>query len=271
MSAWILLRGLIRETRHWGDFPARLGEALDGARIVAIDLPGNGRLHAGQSPTRIEDMVAGARRDLAARGIAPPYRLVALSLGGMVATAWADRHPADIAGAVLINTSLRPFCPFYRRLRPGCYPRLLKLALLGGDEASWEEAIYDLTSARPAGKAGVLDDWIAWRRECTVTRANALRQLVAAMRFRAPATAPACPLLVLTSRGDALVDPRCSRLLAARWGTTFAEHPDAGHDLPLDDPAWVVERIRAWRASAPPARLSRRDGGAPRSPRAPSP
>jgi hypothetical protein len=28
------------------------------------------------------------------------------------------------------------------------------------------------------------------------------------------------------------------------------EHPGAGHDLPLDDPAWLAHAIAGWRAKA---------------------
>jgi pimeloyl-ACP methyl ester carboxylesterase len=50
-------------------------------------------------------------------------------------------------------------------------------------------------------------------------------------------------VLLLCSRGDRLVHPDCSRALARRWQCALAEHPDAGHDLALDDADWVVARI----------------------------
>jgi len=103
-----------------------------------------------------------------------------------------------------------------------------------------------LTSQREGDDTAVLDDWVAWRREHPVSRANTLRQLVAAARYSAPQVRPAVPILVLGSAGDRLVDPRCSLELARRWGTAFAQHPDAGHDLPLDDAPWVADRVRAW-------------------------
>jgi hypothetical protein len=31
-------------------------------------------------------------------------------------------------------------------------------------------------------------------------------------------------------------------------GGVFQEHPTAGHDLPLDAPDWVIERVSAWQA-----------------------
>ncbi|KAB2876624.1 MAG: hypothetical protein F9K43_00925 [Bauldia sp.] len=36
----------------------------------------------------------------------------------MVATEWLHSAPQDIASAVLVNTSMRPFSPMHRRLRP---------------------------------------------------------------------------------------------------------------------------------------------------------
>ena len=48
---------------------------------------------------------------------------------------------------------------------------------------------------------------------------------------------------------DALVNPACSRQLAQRWGSHWQEHPNAGHDLPLDAPDWVLAHMLAWVAA----------------------
>jgi pimeloyl-ACP methyl ester carboxylesterase len=252
MSHWILLRGLTREARHWGSFPETLGRAIPDARLLAPDLPGNGTLCAQPSPLRVEAMAEAIRSDLMAQGIAPPYHLLAMSLGAMVAIAWAARHPDEIAGAVLINTSLRRFSPFHRRLKPGNYPRLLRLALCRGSDREREQAIFALTSRQAAATPRadeVIGNWLAYRRQHPVTLANALRQLIAALRYRAPAARPPVPLLILASRRDALVDSACSRQLAQHWQAPLAVHPDAGHDLPLDDGAWVAQQIGRWLAS----------------------
>lgn len=245
MSTWVLLRGLMRERRHWGSFPAMLSTELAGAAVITLDLPGNGSLHQIASPTRVEDMAEFCRRELLARGLAPPYHLLALSLGAMVAVAWATRHPDEISTAVLINTSLRPFSPFYHRLRAQNYPGLVGLALNGGITKQ-EELILRMTSRRGVDKEKILKDWIAYQQEFPVSRRNALRQLVAAVRYRAPIATPSMPMLILASAMDQLVDTRCSIRLAARWQTGFAVHPSAGHDLPLDDGAWVARQVREW-------------------------
>lgn len=244
MSTWVLLRGLTRESRHWGAFPAILGQELPDADIVAPDLPGNGALHRLNSPTEVAAMADFCRARLLDQGIRPPYRLLALSLGAMVALAWAQRHPAEIGGCVLINTSLRPFSPFHRRLQPGAYPRLLRLLWPGTSAGEREAIVLGLTANHP--RQAVLQDWTAYRLDRPVAAANAGRQLLAAIRFRAPAARPDIPLLVLASRRDALVDADCSRRIAARWQVPIAEHPSAGHDLPLDDGPWVARQVVQW-------------------------
>ncbi len=51
-SAWLLLRGLGREKRHWGSFPEALERKL-GARVLALDLPGFGTENARPSPATV--------------------------------------------------------------------------------------------------------------------------------------------------------------------------------------------------------------------------
>jgi pimeloyl-ACP methyl ester carboxylesterase len=246
MTAWIFLRGLTRERRHWGDFPAVFREAIPAAEIVAPDLPGNGTLNALRSPAAIGAMVEHCRNALREQGIRPPYFLLAMSLGAMVAAEWAARHPEELRGCVLIGTSFGGISPFHQRLRPRNYATLLGLALPGMNDAAREAAVLRLTSSLAENRDRIVRDWSAWRREHPVSRANALRQLWAAARYRLPAQRPAVPMLVLAGAGDSLVDPACSRELARRWHTGYAEHPAAGHDLPLDDGAWVARQVREW-------------------------
>lgn len=250
MSTWILLRGLARESGHWGDFPALLQSRLPGARIVALDLPGNGRLNQARSPARIEATMESCRQQLQVLAIEPPFHLLAMSLGAMVAVDWAAKHPQELAGCVLINTSLRPFSPWYRRLRPANYGALLGLLFARHAARRREQTILRLTSRHLQADAPVIDRWTALREARPVSPSNAVRQLLAATRYRAPAQAPALPLLALASARDALVDVRCSQQLARQWGIELVEHPTAGHDLPLDDGPWLAEQVGRWAARA---------------------
>lgn len=88
-----------------------------GATLLTPDLQGNGALHLQTSPIRVEDMVEALRTMLTEQGQQPPYSVVSMSLGAMVTVAWAQAYPHELLRCVLINTSLRPFSPFWRRLQ----------------------------------------------------------------------------------------------------------------------------------------------------------
>ena len=244
MTTWVLLRGMLNETRHWGEFPELLRAQCPGDEVVSLDLPGNGRLHGAVSPLRIAHMAGYFRGELSARGMAPPYSLLGLSMGAMIAVDWAVTHPQEVRACVLINTSLGGFDPLYRRMRPRAYPAVL--SLFAGDIVRQERTLLRLVSARGEAQPAILDAWAAYRRECPVTPRNALRQLIAAGLYRAPVPGPKMPVLVLASAKDGLVNPCCSRHIAGRWGTSLAIHPTAGHDLPLDDAPWVARQVREW-------------------------
>jgi len=244
VSTWVFLRGWAREARHWGDFPAQFHAAMPDAEIIALDLPGSGRLYAQRSLPKVGSMVEHARASLGARDTPAPYHLLGLSLGGMVSLDWAARHPGEVAACVVLNTSLSPFSAFYERIRPRNYAALLRV-LLERDARARETAIYRLTSSGEL-KADIVSAWTRYAQEQPVSRGNAVRQLVAAARYRAPVGLPVVPVLVLASAGDRLVSPRCSRELAKAWKLPIAVHPTAGHDLALDDGPWVAAEVKRW-------------------------
>lgn len=239
---WILLRGLTREQGHWGDLPQRLAGAMPEHRFHTLDLPGTGTRYRDTSPWSI----AGIRQKVAsaAAHIPAPYGLIGLSMGGMVALDWAQAEPGGrIQRLVLINTSAG-FSPPWQRFRPSAMPAVVRL--LGRRELfEREQGILALTSSRPV-TAETAKRWYSIQRQRPVSRANALRQLTAAARFRPAPQRPLPDALMLASCGDRIVDWRCSRVLEQRWQWTLKVHPDAGHDLPLDAPDWVVGQIAGY-------------------------
>ena len=243
---WILLRGLTRESAHWGEFADRFQQALPGDKMLALDLPGNGQLHQAQSPLSVHDMVQACRQSMAVRAMAPPYHLLAMSLGAMVAAEWARVAPGEVAGCVLINTSMRPFSPFYHRMQWHNLAPLLQLALQWRLADAAERIVLRITSNRAPERSAVIAQWAVVRRQRPVSAANALRQLLAAARYRASVVAPAAPTLLLGSQQDQLVSSRCSQAIAKAWGRPLHMHPFAGHDLTLDDPQWVIDEVLRW-------------------------
>ncbi|MDX9842689.1 MAG: alpha/beta hydrolase [Aquabacterium sp.] len=253
MSTWILLRGLTREQAHWGDFPDLLRQALPShTRILTPDLPGNGALWQSRSPCAVPDMVDHVRQALQEAGHTPPYHVLAMSLGAMVTVDWALRYPEELAAAILLSTSLRPFNPFWQRLRPRQYGRMLRLLSCRATNLEWEQAILAMTSCHAADPQATVARWVAARLAHPVSVGNAMRQLVAAARYRAPHNQPSVPMLLLNGQGDQLVHPACSQALAQAWQLPLITHPTAGHDLPLDAGPWVVSQVQAWLAPRHP-------------------
>jgi pimeloyl-ACP methyl ester carboxylesterase len=248
MTAWVLIRGLAREAGHWGSFPIVLSREFGHARVDCLDLPGTGQRREETSPLNVAAIVETLRERMRQLEIQVPVALLGLSMGGMVASAWAVRYPQEVSAAVLVNTSMRPFSVFWRRLRPSGALALAGIAMQR-DPQQIEEAVLDLTSAQAPRMASVIGDWVRVRRERPVSRANVMRQLFAAARYRAPRAAPVPPVLVACGSLDRLVDPRCSRALAAAWQAPLLEHPFGGHDLPLDQGPWLVRGIVSWESS----------------------
>jgi pimeloyl-ACP methyl ester carboxylesterase len=251
MTTFVLLRGLVREARHWGDVGERLQRALgDGVDVIALDLPGNGTRHGETSPASVRGLLAACRAELKQRAVQPPLVLVAMSLGAMVAVQWCEEAPQELAGCVLGNTSLRGISPAWQRLRPANWLCLLCLLAPGLSVLQRERLVLAMTSGDRGRHAEVVRDWAELAHSLPVRRSNALRQLLAAMRFTAPAPVTV-PILVLAGAGDRLVDPRCSQELARRWRLPIALHPWAGHDLSLDDPQWFVAWVADWWSAMP--------------------
>ena len=247
--SWILMRGLTREARHWGGFANQLAAQLSPSSVTALDLPGNGEFYQQPSPTSVSAMVDFARQKLLTENIKPPYQLLAMSLGGMVATDWAQRYPQEVSHLVLINTSMRPFSSISARLRPGNWHKLALLAARWSDRDYAESTIHRLTCHLKSQQGEDLAEWRQIRKTAPVSSANAMRQLLAAARFSCANAAPGCPVLVLSSSADLLVNPVCSTQLAQAWQAAHCSHPWAGHDLPHDDAQWVVEQLASWLAT----------------------
>ena len=246
---WVLLRGLSRASGHWGVFPEHLQRELamlqPSVRLVALDLPGTGAFRRQASPTQVSAIVDACRDELQRQGIQGPLSLIGMSLGAAVLTDWAHRYPAEVESGVLINPSLRPFSELFRRSRPLNYLELLLLSLSRFSTRMREERVLSLTTRLTPTQA-VIDHWVELQRQHPLGVRNTMRQLLASRRYRASRTRPAAPMLLLCSKGDTLVDWRCSQAISRAWGAPLRLHTKAGHDLPLDDPQWVARAVAEW-------------------------
>ena len=245
VKTWVLLRGLTREHRHWEGFPAKLQRYFPSSNIITPDLPGNGKHADISSPKSIQEMILFLRNDIALDISSGPVHIIGLSMGAMVAIEWMRTYPNECAASVLINTSLKGISPFYHRLRPTNYYRILR-SIFTGNSARREATILRMTSNLYTDTEQLIHRWQSYAAENTVTASNAFRQLIAASRYRAPEQKPTVPILLLSSKNDHLVNSQSSESIAQSWQLPSEIHPTAGHDIPLDDGDWVCEKITEW-------------------------
>lgn len=236
-----LIRGLVREARHWGVFPQLLRERYPDCHIFFMDLPGAGELLHEEVPLSVEGMVEKMHRYYPVKP-SQDYEnhVIAVSLGAMIAVSWMKMRPLDFQGAYFINTSLGGLSPFYHRMKPGAFFKLAQTLLLKGRKR--EKQILSVVINSPMRKE-LLDLWEQIAIERPVTWRSTLRQLLAAGRFRVGPWKPAIPLYLLSSTKDRMVSIECSRRLAKAWSAPLIEHPTAGHELVDEDPLWVADRI----------------------------
>lgn len=248
-NVWVLLRGLSRESGHWGVFPEHLLKEVralqPGVKLHLLDLPGTGALRRQASPTQVSAIVDECRTELQRRGVSGSISVLGMSLGAAVLSDWANRYPGEIEAGVLINPSLRPFSELFRKSRPLNYLGLALLSLSRFSARMREERVLQLTTRLTPSQA-VIERWLELQRQHPLGVRNTARQLLASLRYRASRTRPAAPMLLLCSKADTLVDWRCSQAISRAWGAPLRLHTKAGHDLPLDDPQWVARAVADW-------------------------
>jgi pimeloyl-ACP methyl ester carboxylesterase len=243
---WILLRGLARESAHWGSFVPLLQATFPDAQITTLDLPGSGRYYQGQSPKTIKAITKVVRGHALKLGLLQqPVTILALSLGGMVAWEWLQTYPDDSCGAALLSTSFAGLNPFYERLRWQIYGKFFAL-LMEQDRYKRELAIVQLVNNSRERDGQVAQEWEQIQKQRPISLKNMYNQMLAAATYEPSRAKPKQPVMLLNSKGDHLVDPACSEAIQKKWGLELRSHPWAGHDLTVDDGAWVALQLQEW-------------------------
>jgi len=240
---WLLLRGLGRCREHWYGFEQRLGDALGIHDVICLDLPSMGEARSRHTPLSVAGIAQHLCEELGDSCRQAPGRwgVLGISLGAMVAMELSRQQPWRFSHVVLLSPSSR-LSPPWQRLLPAASLQLLRIACQR-DPRREEEAILELTTelskverTQRAGQLALASG---------LPRRAALAQLAAAARYRPPSPGEKrSRYLVLAGWNDRMVSVHCAERLAAHYGWPLQLSPGAGHDLALDRPEWVCDRVR---------------------------
>jgi len=239
-----LLKGLVREKRHWGDFYGVMRSTFPEANIIGLDYPGVGEKNEIISPRNFKAYVEDMRKEYAhCFDGKQENTLVAISLGGMMARQWMELYPDDFKNCVLMNTSFKGICPIHKRLQPQSMKTFLKLFVTRNrDEV--ERGILEMVSNRKDKHPPILKKWIEYQRERPVSHKSFINQITAALTYNASKEKPKPKLLIMAGKKDRLCHYSCSEKIHQAWGGKLEMHPEAGHDLAIDSTEWTAQTIK---------------------------
>lgn len=254
----VFLPGLLEPALIWRPAIAALG--LSCAQHLVVDLPGH---RPGDTPAGTRhDLRSGVWLDHLARRIATrfygrPALFVGHSTGGMLAMAFARRHPGLVESLCVVNAPIR--LPDTSALRFGRH-----LLLGNGIGTAAFMALWHLWLSSPehlargfrmgTGSTAPLPDAHAIRQHLLRCDPMAVRETARWVARTDVTDALAhikAPVLALVARGDPVVPPRHQFDILKGVPNAHARLIEGGHLLFADAPQELARAIAAWRALAP--------------------
>ena len=256
--ALLLLHGW---AMHGGIFAPLVERLADDFTVLRVDLPGHGHARDSALPLALDAVADALDAALAAAvddGGRDTGRALVLgwSLGGLVATALAARHPARVRGLAMVAASPRfvsaPDWP------AGMDPRVFELF---GEELGRDyRGTLDRFLMLEAQGSAHLREELRFLRDAVYARGEpaprALREGLGLLHdgdLRDALPGLAMPSLWLAGRRDRLVNPQAMQAAAALAPDArlqVFEH--AGHAPFLTEPQAVADALRAFGAECPP-------------------
>lgn len=237
---WIFLRGLTRGTIHWGRFIEIFKTTYPEVEMEFLDIPGNGDSFLEETPVnpRVVITYLSSKSRFVKEG--SQFHLCGISLGGMVALKWAELYPLQIQSVTVINCSLAQSSDFFERLNPKNYFKIIE-TILSKNKFIQEQLILSITSNEQIQNESYLKSFATYSMSHPISKKNFIRQLILAKNIRINSIK--VPLKVICSINDRLVSHKCSEAIAKEFNGYLIVHQTAGHDLPLDEPEWLVKNL----------------------------
>ena len=245
----VMLHGITGHARTWDDEARALAATH---RVLVLDQRGHGDSDPAPDGDYTIDALAGDFAAFADALDLSRFGIVALSLGGRVAIAYAGRFSARVTRLVVVD--IGPDIASAGRQRVG-------MMMAGAPErfTSVDEAIGYVRAANPRytdtalrhrvthGLRRLPDGGFTWKYD------RAIRESIRAGRWKDPIdlwpawAAIACPTLVVRgAESDILSIDIAKRMIETQPHARLVEVPGAGHTVPGDQPAAFLSLVREF-------------------------
>lgn len=221
----------------WRPLLKELVAAGDHRQQIAFDTRGIGS--SSGWPDSLEQMADDAASVLISRTTIPA-EVVGHSLGGAVAMLLAERHPSMVSSLILMDS-----VPEYNeKTRSGFRWRASQIR-----DAGAVSTIFDVVIPRSFGvKTQAEHPEVVARFQTMLARQSPdvyshICELAANTNTWSAFNSLRLPTLFISGSEDVSTSPKIMRPLAEQIGGRFIEIPNAGHNPPLEQPAYVAKAI----------------------------
>lgn len=242
-TSLVLMRGLIRDQRHWYGFDVLLRREFKSyfRRIVTIDLPSSSSLKECfvdlVDIKKVSDQLVEAMPE-------GKILVVGVSLGALAALQIRTLYPEKISALVMINSSHPKLASPFERIKVLPAFRILWSRLFGPLAA--EKSILRFTINDEVKRAEVSQKMLLSYLDRPWMFKQLFSQLILAMRSIHLPQEVGATTLILSSSEDNLVPASNSRNLAEALFARHIIHKTAGHDLSTEDPDWCLREIKTF-------------------------
>ncbi|CAG8999446.1 MAG: hypothetical protein CENE_01420 [Candidatus Celerinatantimonas neptuna] len=228
-----LIRGGLGERYYWDYFKQIVEKRLN-RQVLFLDIA---VFFPFEKNIDVVEMVDHFRQQLFEHTHQYHCHLLGLSFAAAIVLRWQDLFSDEVISASLINPVLLD--RQYRwHVKSLLY--LLKVVWMSVCPGNTRQRWFNMHSAWPS-----LHDQLPESRELS----DSFSQLISLFKilFKEPSILkPHVPIQLLVSRHDRLANHQVSYSLAESWKLPLFPHLSAGHDIALDDPRWVCEKLTDW-------------------------
>ena len=253
-----LVRGLIRNHRHWHGFEKTLIDklSLDKSQIVFYNFCVSKNYKDIIKYSDIYFHINNLKNFIKAAGHnSIKINFIGISLGGLFLLKFFESNPEYFNSLTMINSSHPNYSKFYHRMS---FIRLSKIVFFGLMGKKFAEyAILTTTINQKSVIKKLLKKNYEIYKKYPWSYPQLFAQLLMAScgkNFNKVDKNYADfnnRILLLVSTGDRLVSSRCSIDLFEKLNCTMFVHSSAGHDLSGDDPLWCAEMIKKFLSQLP--------------------